>query len=141
MDLVFTVVLLLCKPLLSRFIWFVRLNKPIGPLWIQWWYFCCRRFSGWLDIALAVSEWFGEPFAPTAAISNAPELRVFAHSNCGIIFCHIEKGIVWKSWAKFDHWLARHWNFSGKETVLQLSADEIHTRLDVPYMDPYLLWD
>ena len=115
-ELDFHAELLLWKPLLSGFTWFVRPNRPIRPLQIQWWCFCCCWFSGWLDIALAVLECLQDSLCANWNNSNNPELRVFTHIHCRILFCHIEKDIVQKSWVKLDHRLARYSNFSGKET-------------------------
>ena len=62
----------------------------------------------------------GEPFVPTATIGITPDLRVVELGDCRTPFCHIEKGILKKSWVKSDLWFLRYCNFSGEGPSLQL---------------------
>ena len=112
------------------FNWFFRPNRPIGPLWIQQWCICCCQFSGWLDIALTVLDCLGEHFCTDWNCLNTPEMRVVSHCDCRILFHHIEKAVVPKSWAKFNQRLARHWNFSGRKP--SCSCKPQNCRLNIP---------
>ena len=115
--------------MLSRFTRFIRPIRLIKPLWIDGGVLVAIRAVVGLTLPSKSLTVWGELFYTNWNHLNAPELRVFTHSDHRNLFRLTEKGIAQKSWVKSDHRLARHCNFGGKETVLQLHTQ--HCRFNV----------